>query len=257
MIYYLLLIIGVIIIHSDVFNLHHIYFFLFKTTYNFEGWANRLCVYSSSPKLPLRIVKGVFCDITWLLSMTSDSEVRTYPQAPKHAFVGGPSPPAASDSSLLAPQQWGGIVLQGLQGPGVGSGRPRENLRITSFLCAIIQTCPYTTAACATFSSQLPVSRESILETGLARDKGFFQKGSASGRRGRRRLWEERAAWWVARGKPAHILSFPANLLVLIPSRLPLGMHGELLEAKEMNLGSAIYQLCNFEHVTYLLVSNL
>lgn len=51
----------------------------------------------------------------------------TYPKAPKHAFVGGPSPPAASDSSLLAPQQWGDIVLQASSGPWGGKWQTQGN----------------------------------------------------------------------------------------------------------------------------------
>lgn len=83
-------------------------------------------------------------------------------------------------------------------------------------------------------------------EKGLLSEKWVLQGG---GRKGGG-MWEERAARWVARGSRAHSLSFPVNLLVLIPSHLSHGIHRELLEASEMDLSSATYQLWNLEQVT-------
>ena len=62
-----------------------------------------------------------------------------------------------------------------------------------------------------------------------------FRKADASGK-GKRREGGVVGGW----RKNSHILSFPANLLMVILSHLPLGIHRELLEPKEMNFSSAI-----------------
>lgn len=52
-------------------------------------------------------------------------------------------------------------------------------------------------------------------------DKGSFRKEKREAEE-EQGPWGERAAWWVARGRPAHILSFPENPLVwsLLPCHL-------------------------------------
>ena len=64
-----------------------------------------------------------------------------------------------------------------------------------------------------------------------------FRRADASGqgRRGHEKKWHH---GWLE--EVSHILPFPANLLMVNLSHLPLGIHREFLEAKEMNLSSAI-----------------
>lgn len=119
----------------------------------------------------------MFCGITWLSSMTSNSAVRDLSPTTLPCFVGGSLPFHSVSLSLLEHISSDRTQSSGAFNGLGGSGIPRESPKKSHItLHVTIQPSPYTIATCATFSSQLLVSREYVQETGLAQTQRLLSE---------------------------------------------------------------------------------